>query len=199
MTDNHKPEEPEKIFSNGEEQESSGKSTAVNPQEMPPEIPAELQPEEVDALRQELADERAKSSEYLEGWQRARAEFANYKKRVDREQAQVYQTVTGNVIKRYLDILDDLERALKKRPQDGDGAAWANGIEMIYRKLLSILDSEGIKPFGAKGDFFDPTMHEAVMSEESDQYESGQIIEVLQQGYVLGDRVLRPAMVRVAR
>jgi molecular chaperone GrpE len=150
-------------------------------------------------LQQELAEVNTKANEYLEGWQRARAEFANYKKRIEREQAQVYQNAAGSIIKRYLGIADDLERALKNRPQDGDGAAWADGVELIYRKLLNILDSEGIKPMDAVGQPFDPNLYEAVISEENDQYESGQVIEVLQQGYLLGDRVLRPAMVRVAR
>jgi len=154
---------------------------------------------EIEALRQELEQARTQADEYLDGWQRARAEFANYKKRVDREQAQVYQTAAGNIVKRYLDVADDLERALKNRPKRGEGAAWANGVELVHRKLLSILESEGVQPIQAEGQFFDPNLHEAVTSEDSDTHASGQIIEVLQQGYMLGDRVLRPAMVRVAR
>jgi molecular chaperone GrpE len=153
----------------------------------------------VGVLQNELAETQAKANEYLEGWQRARADFTNYKKRVEREQAQIYQNAAGNILKRYLSIIDDLERALKARPQNGDGAAWSEGIELIYRKLLGILESEGILPMDAEGKPFDPNLHEAIMSEDSDQHESGQIIEVLQQGYTLGDKVLRPAMVRVAR
>jgi molecular chaperone GrpE len=171
--------------------------------EMQYEALAVEQPEEVQSaeslLQQELAEALAKSSEYMDGWQRARAEFANYKKRIEREQAQVYQTAAGSIIKRYLSIVDDLERALKNRPQDGDGAAWAEGVELIYRKFLNILDNEGVKPMNAVRQPFDPNLHEAVILEDNDQYESGQVIEVLQQGYTLGDRVLRPAMVRVAR
>jgi molecular chaperone GrpE len=150
-------------------------------------------------LQNELLATQAKADEYLEGWQRARADFANYKKRVERDQAQTYQNAAGSILKRYLNVVDDLERALKTRPQDGDGAAWAEGIELIYRKLLSILESEGIQPMNAEGVQFDPNLHEAIMSEDSEQHESGQVIEVLQQGYTLGDKVLRPAMVRVAR
>ena len=153
----------------------------------------------ISGLQNELLATQAKADEYLEGWQRARADFANYKKRVERDQAQTYQNAAASILKRYLSILDDLERALKTRPQDGDGAAWAEGIELIYRKLQSILESEGIQPMDAEGVQFDPNLHEAIMSEDSDQHESGQIIEVLQQGYTLGDKVLRPAMVRVAR
>ena len=154
---------------------------------------------ETEALQQELSQARAKADEYLYGWQRSQADFANYKKRVERDQAQIYQTTAGGILKRYLDVADDLERALKKRPQDGDGKAWADGIELVYRKLQTILDNEGVKPMQAQGQFFDPNLHEAVMSEDNPAYESGQVIEVLQQGYLLGDRVLRPAMVRVAR
>ncbi|HSF82630.1 MAG TPA: nucleotide exchange factor GrpE [Anaerolineales bacterium] len=154
---------------------------------------------EEQALRDELNDWQAKANEYLDGWQRARAEFANYKKRVEREQAQVYQSAAGNVIKRYLEILDDLERALKNRPAEGDGAAWANGIELISRKLATILEVEGVTPMQAEGQFFDPNMHEAISQEDNPDYESGQVIEVVKQGYLLGERVLRPAQVRLAK
>ena len=154
---------------------------------------------EIEALQAELAESRTRADEYLDGWQRSRAEFANYKKRIERDQLAVSQNAAGRIIKRYLEILDDLERALKNPPQEGEGAAWANGIELIYRKFKSILESEGITPMEAEGQQFDPNLHEAITSEESDEHESGQIIEVLQQGYMLGDRVLRPAMVRVAR
>jgi molecular chaperone GrpE len=154
---------------------------------------------EVNALREELQQAQAKADEYLEGWQRARADFSNYKKRVERDQSQVQQNAAGNIIRRYLDILDDLSRALKNRPESGKGAAWADGIELIYRKFLSILESEGVKPMEAEGKPFDPNLHEAIAQEESAEHESGSVIEVLQPGYLLGDRVLRPARVRIAK
>lgn len=147
----------------------------------------------------ELEEWQGKAEEYLDGWQRARAEFANYKKRVERDQAQVYKNASGMVIKRFLDILDDLELALKERPLDGDGASWADGIELIYKKLKSILEAEGVQAMEAEGHQFDPNLHEAVTNEDNPDFESGQIIEVVKQGYLLGDRVLRPAVVRVAK
>ncbi len=171
----------------------------IEPEGSSPEDLTEIIAKKMDALQAELAESRAKADEYLEGWQRALAEFANYKKRIERDQSQFYQNAAGSIIKRYLEVLDDLERALKNRPQEGEGAAWSNGIELIYRKLSAILESEGVKPMDAEGKAFDPNMHEAVTLEESEDHESGQIIEVLQRGYILGDRVLRPAMVRVAR
>ncbi len=153
----------------------------------------------IESLEQELQDIQSKSEEYLDGWQRSRAEFVNYKKRIEREQAQLYQNTSGVIIKRYLEILDDLERALSNSPKDGEGAIWAEGIHLIYRKFLSLLENEGVTIMNAQGEQFDPNRHEAIMSEETDKYESGQIIEVLKQGYMLGERVLRPASVRVAR
>jgi molecular chaperone GrpE len=149
------------------------------------------------AERADAAEQKAR--EYLEGLQRERADFTNYRKRIERENAMLQQTLAANVIKKYLVIADDLTRALKARPTTGDGAVWAEGVELISRKLGMILDAEGIKPIGADGDMFDPTMHEAISSEDSPNHQSGQIIEVLQQGFMIGERVLRPALVRVAR
>lgn len=153
----------------------------------------------IEQLQHELEETRGKAEEYLDGWQRSRAEFANYKKRVERDQANIYQTTTGNVIKRFLEIADDLERALKNRPQDNEGAQWANGIELIYRKLMGTIEAEGVTRIEPDRELFDPNFHEAISQEDSNQHESGQIIEVLQPGYQIGDRVLRPARVRVAR
>jgi molecular chaperone GrpE len=118
---------------------------------------------------------------------------------MEREREQMRENVTGDLIRRYLEVLDDLERALKNRPQDGEGAAWAEGIELIYRKLAGILESEGVELLEAEGQPFDPNLHEAISQEPSDDHESGHVIEVVKNGYRLGDRVLRPAMVRVAQ
>ena len=181
-----------------------------NEQPINAEPPIEAEPTAetgVDTLRTELAECQNKVNEYLDGWQRSRAEFANYKKRVEREQEQVYQNAASNIIKRYLEVLDDLERALKNCPQAGAGnvpvdfpaAEWAAGIELVYRKLQSILEAEGVKTMGVQGQPFDPNLHEAISHEPAEGVESGMIIEVVKQGYLLGERVLRPATVRVAK
>lgn len=147
----------------------------------------------------ELQEWQDKAAEYLDGWQRSRAEFANFKKRVERDQFQVQQNATAHVIKRFLEVMDDLDRALKNRPQDGEGAAWAAGVELINRKFYTILEASGVTTIDAQGQYFDPNLHEAISNEEAKGFESGQIIEVVKQGYLIGDRVLRPAQVRVAR
>jgi molecular chaperone GrpE len=95
--------------------------------------------------------------------------------------------------------MDDLERALKDRPSDGDAASWAEGIELIYRKLSALFIAEGVEEILADGTSFDPALHEALSHEESDEHAEGQVIEVVQRGYRMGDRVLRPALVRVAK
>lgn len=102
-------------------------------------------------------------------------------------------------MKKFLVISDDLNRALKNRPTEGEAAAWSNGIELIYRKFQQLLDSEGVHKMEIDGEMFDPNRHEAISHEDSPDHQSGQIIEVVQDGYLLGDRVLRPALVRVAR
>jgi molecular chaperone GrpE len=106
---------------------------------------------------------------------------------------------TANVIKRYLEIFDDLERAIKNRPQSDEASRWAEGIELVYRKFLTYLENEGVQLIEAEGQFFDPNQHEAISHEDHPELESGQVIEVVQQGYRLDNRVLRPARVRVAR
>ena len=169
--------------------------------ELEDEISEDEEEEELDemaAMKAEIVTLAEKSAEYLDGWQRARAEFANYKKRVERERAQSFKNASGKVILQFLPVLDDLERAMADRPAEGNGASWAEGIDLVYRKLQQILEAEGVKPMDAEGAMFDPTLHEAVVSMPSDEHESGQIIEVMQRGYTIGDRVLRPAMVRVA-
>jgi molecular chaperone GrpE len=177
---------------------SEGKEEAKH-HEKKVEAVSHVSKKEHDALKEELAKVQTESKTNMEGWQRERAEFSNYKKRIDRENALLNQTITGSIIKKYLVILDDMELALKNKPASVDGAAWAEGIELIARKLQSIMDSEGIERINQNKVQFDPNLHEAISNEEIPGFESGEVIEVVRQGYKLGDRILRPAMVRVAR
>ncbi len=155
--------------------------------------------EEYRALTQDLEKAQAQAKDYFDGWQRERADFANYKRRIERDQQAMTHQITGEIIKKHLAVLDDLERALKTRPTEGAAATWSNGIELIYRKLQNILEAEGVRRIPAETEEFNPNRHEAISYEASPDHGSGEIIEVVQQGYTLGDRVLRPAMVRVAR
>jgi molecular chaperone GrpE len=147
-------------------------------------------------LESQLAEAQSQAAEYKDGWQRAVAEFQNYRRRVDADKAETYQTAVGSIIKRYLPVLDDMERALQARPAD---LAWAEGVELICRKLQSILEAEGLKRIEAEGQKFDPNFHEAISQEPKEGVESGTVIDVVRNGYMLGERVIRPAMVRVAQ
>lgn len=151
---------------------------------------------EIDALINQLKEAEAKIIEYKDGWARTQADFQNYKKRVERDNDLMKSTMKGDIIKKVLPALDDLERALQNRPADD---AWANGIELVVRKFQNILENEDLKRIEAKGMAFDPNFHEAISHEPSDEVESGFVIDVVQNGYVIGERVIRPALVRVAQ
>lgn len=158
----------------------------------------ELETQEVEELHKRLQEKDAESAKNLEGWQRSQAEFINYRKRMEREQSRMYQDAAARVIKQFLPLLDDLNRALQNKPENGEVEEWAAGIELVYRKMLKILEGEGVTVMDAEGAEFDPNYHEAISVVESPDHESGQIVEVIQQGYMIGDRVLRAALVRVA-
>lgn len=153
---------------------------------------------DIEALQNELTEANQKASEYFEGWQRERADFSNYRKRIERDQNDINMVAMANFIKKYLVILDDLELALKSRPEQNADPGWVDGIELIYRKLKNFLEVEGVKPIPETKEF-DPNLHEAITHEENPDYQNGEIIEIVQQGYTLGDRILRPARVRVAK
>ena len=164
-------------------------------EEPTPEVAIAISMEEFDAMKTQLAEAQAKTQEYLDAWQRERADFTNFRRRAEMEAQQSYRIAAGTTIKKFLAVMDDLERALAHRPV---GDSWANGVELVYRKYQGILDSEGVTRIEAEGKPFDPNLHEAVMQEPSEEYESGTVIAVLQQGYMHGEKVLRPAMVKVA-
>jgi molecular chaperone GrpE len=155
--------------------------------------------EEYDTLQKQGEEALAREKEYLDSWQRERADFLNYKKRIERERELAHDTAIADVVQKYLVLQDDLARALKSRPTDPGAITWVEGIEFIYRKLLSLLEKEGIQQIIPTDEMFDPVIHEAVAQEESPDHKSGQIIEVISPGYKMGDRVIRPARVRVAR
>lgn len=151
---------------------------------------------EMEALKKQLSDAESKTSEYKDNWLRAQAEFQNFRRRLDRDNEMMHATMKGDIIKKLLPVLDDLERALQNRSADDP---WANGIELVARKFQTILENEGVKKIEAVGTEFDPNFHEAISHEPADGTQSGHVIGVLQNGYMIGERVIRPALVRVAQ
>ncbi|MBI1855831.1 MAG: nucleotide exchange factor GrpE [Chloroflexi bacterium] len=120
---------------------------------------------EFDALQQKLVEVEAQASEFKDGWLRTQAEFQNYRKRIERDNELTYVSMKGDIIKKVLPALDDLERALQNRPADN---AWASGVELIARKLQNILESEGVRRIEAEGVMFDPAFHEAMRRSKAD-------------------------------
>jgi molecular chaperone GrpE len=152
---------------------------------------------ELEKLEHGLEDARAASDENLRAWQRTAADFTNYKRRVDDERETVLRFSNALLIGKLLSVLDDFDRALENVPPDIDDS-WVEGVRLVERKLRGVLEAEGVTPIEATGLPFDPNVHEAVVHEETADHPDNQVIGELQRGYRLHDRVLRPALVRVA-
>jgi molecular chaperone GrpE len=153
--------------------------------------------ERIELLERELAEARAKSEEHLYNWQRSAADFSNYKRRTDEERSVATQFSNAILISKLLGVLDDFDRALENVPDDAHDA-WIEGVQLVERKLRAVLESEGVSPIPALGEPFDPNLHEAVVHEDTADHPDNEVIGELQRGYRLGDRVLRPSLVRVA-
>ncbi|HWS23076.1 MAG TPA: nucleotide exchange factor GrpE [Anaerolineales bacterium] len=151
----------------------------------------------LDDLKARLIESDAKVQELMDALQRERADFLNYRRRTDQEKMMAGQYASGEVIRKLLAGIDDLERALSHK-REGD-CSWAEGVELVYRKFINILEIEGVKKIEAEGKEFDPQYHEALMQEAADGVESGIVTAVLLPGYTHKDRVLRPAQVKVAQ
>ena len=162
------------------------------------EAAAEQELEEELSLDVQLERAEARAGEYLESLQRERASFQNYRKRVEAERAQQAERVRGEVLLKLLPVLDDFYRATEAVPEDSRDS-WYEGILLILRKLERFLEDQGVKEIPALGEKFDPNFHEAVGVVDSTDAEPETIVEVLQRGYQHNDRVLRPALVRVAQ
>ena len=135
---------------------------------------------------------------YKEQFLRAVADFDNYRKRIERERRELSEYAASDVLLELLPIIDNFERALQA-PAAGDTEAFKRGIELIHKQMLDLLRKRGVTYIDAQGADFDPNVHQAVIHEPSDEHREGEVMEELQRGYKLGDRLLRPAMVKVAK
>lgn len=138
------------------------------------------------------------ASEDNERYVRLMAEFQNYKKRVTKEKSDIREYATEKLITELLSVLDNFERALEANVED-DPAAYAKGMELIFTQMKTELEKNGLAEVEAEGQDFDPSKHNAVMTEENDELESGKVSKVLQKGYALNDKVIRPSMVAVTK
>ncbi len=146
------------------------------------------------------AQAEAAAAEMKSRYLRLQADFANFKKRTATEKQQISEVVKMDVLQNILPVIDNFERALQV-PQDSlsdELKSFVDGYTMIYKQLMTVLEKEGVTKIDAVGKPFDPNYHQAVMRVPSDEYDNDVVVEVLQEGYLLGDKTLRPAMVKVA-
>lgn len=169
----------------GQDESEDGQSSAVEP---------EMAEEDIKALKQSLTEEKTRAEDYLANWQRAQADFVNYKRRSEQEQKETSKFASAALMFSLLPVLDDLERAFTSIPPHLTQLTWVDGIRLIERKIQASLEVRGLSPIKALGEPFDPKFHEAAMHSKGKE---GIVIEELQKGYQLDDRVIRPAMVVV--
>ena len=176
----------DQVFDDDDPRDAAREGTASTAEAPQPE-----QPSEADALRRErdaLQDRLLRTA----------AEFDNYRKRMDKERRDLSEYAASDIVMQFLPILDNFERALEA-PSASDPEGFRKGIELIHKQMLDVLKRRGVKPIEALGADFDPNMHEAVIHEASDTHREGEVMQELQRGYMLGERLLRPAMVKVAK
>lgn len=149
-------------------------------------------------IEQQLTAEKQKTEEYLDQLRRTQADFVNYRNRISQEQAQERITAQSTLLSHILPVLDDLGRALAAAPPELVTHPWVQGLFLVARRLTTQLDQLGIRQIGHPGEMFDPRQHEAIMTEERKDVPEGTILQVIQPGYVLGERIIRPAQVSVA-
>lgn len=148
--------------------------------------------EEAEAPAEETKDpEEEESARYM----RLMADFQNYKKRVEKEKTDIYSYANEKIATELLTVLDNFERALDHECSD---AGFKEGMDMIFKQMFEVLEKSGLAEIPALGEEFDPNFHNAVMTEDADEYESGKVSGVLQKGYTLNGKVIRPTMVKVA-
>ena len=168
------------------------------PEEEMQETAAEPEEKEDAAQKENDKSEEAAKKEPEEDsdtrYMRLMADFQNYKKRVEKEKKDLYSYANEKLVTELLDVLDNFERALEQETSDEN---FKKGMEMIFKQLSNVLEKSGLAEIAALGEDFDPNVHNAVMTEETEDYESGKVSGVMQKGYTLNGKVIRPSMVKV--
>jgi len=176
-----------------EEQASISEEAAV--EENAPSSEMEMDVEELKATIVRL---RGEVETNLDGWQRSRAEFNNYRRRTQQQLTDSKQQGSIDALSKIVPIIDDFERAFENVPAELAEHPWVSGTTLILKNIQKVLDEFNIEVIDPVGEEFDPNMHEAIGMEDSDEYDSGIVTTTLQKGYKSGDKILRPALVRVA-
>jgi molecular chaperone GrpE len=160
-------------------------------------------PDESESAARTAADDpsaelRRERDDFKDRWMRKTAEFDNYRKRIERERREQADTAVADLLDSLLAVVDDFDRALTVEAGP-EAEAYRTGVELIHAKLLDFLKKRGVRAIDALGEDFDPNVHQAVMHEVSPDHRDGEVIGELRKGYMLGDKLLRPAMVKVAK
>lgn len=179
----------------------------MSPEEVPPESPCNkeetkteppVEPtaavEDIESLKAALAQEKTKAESYMASWQRAQADYINLKRRSEMEKNETATFANAALIASILPVIDDLERALGSLPAKLASLSWVDGLKLVSRKAIVVLEKQGVSEIKALGEPFDPNFHQAALHSNG---EPGKVIEVLQKGYKLHDKVIRPATVVV--
>lgn len=185
----------------GEEPMQASESADVIDGEFVEAEAADTEAEEIaeePSLEDQLQQAKDEAAKHLDSYLRAQAELANARKRFEKQRAQSYVNANSDLVSKLLPILDDYERAIETVPENISEDAWYEGIELVFRKFNSVLEHLNVKEIEALGTPFDPYYHEALGQEPSDEYESGDVVRVMQKGYQIGDKVIRPSLVYVA-
>jgi molecular chaperone GrpE len=180
------------VDENDDNQRSTTAEVFDDSAEMPAEAPSDS------AAPDPTAELRREKDAIQDRLLRLAAEFDNYRKRVDRDRRDQADAAVASAVEDLLPIIDNLERALEVSAGSG-GDSYRQGVELIYRQMLELLRRRGVTPLDSVGTDFDPQVHQAVAHEVSPDHREGEVMEELRRGYKLGDRLLRPAMVKVAK
>jgi molecular chaperone GrpE len=172
-----------------EQQEDREESTPIDTEESLAQEPAE---------DERFRDLQRQADENHNRFLRAQADFDNFRRRTQKEKEELAQYASLKLVGQLLPVLDNFERALQTGVESDESGSFAKGVDMIYRQLAQVLESEGLRRMEAVGQPFDPELHQAIMQVESEEYETGNVVETVQNGYWLKDKVLRPAMVKVS-
>lgn len=157
-------------------------------------VTSDIETDDPAELRAQLEEAQQKAQSYMQNWQRAAADYQNFKRRVEEERSESARFANAALIINVLPMVDDLERALQTVDASLAGLTWVDGIRLIFRKFQTLLDMAGVEEIVAENATFDPAIHEAVAHQPGPDH---RVIGVVQKGYKLGDRVVRPAMVIV--
>lgn len=161
--------------------------------------PVETPPAPAEPLSADRAAElQRERDDYHDRWMRKAAEFENYRRRIERERREQADQAVTDLLLELLLVVDDFDRALTV-DADGDAGAYRRGVELIHAKLHDLLRKQGVTPIEALGTDFDPNVHQAVVQEPSPDHRDGEVIGEMRKGYMMNDRLLRPAMVKVAK